>query len=121
MMSLTKLTMVVVFPLPLTISGFSVSVSDGLSERTFFFLTVLIGYRRGISTRSVFFVLELRSLTFSVTGSSGFSLSSRDLVLLPKIAFGALALVATEAEVVGFDFGATDFAADLELSPGYLT
>jgi hypothetical protein len=43
------------------------------------------------------------------------------LVLLPKIAFGALALVATEAEVVGFDFDATDFAADLELSPGYLT
>lgn len=55
MMSLTKLTMVVVFPLPLTISGFSVSVSDGLSERTFFFLTVSAGYRRGISTRSVFF------------------------------------------------------------------
>jgi hypothetical protein len=64
MMSLTKLTMVVVFPLPLTISGFSVSVSDGLSERTFFFLTVLPGYRRGISTRSVFFPSSSEALPF---------------------------------------------------------
>ena len=38
------LTKVTVLPLPLTISGCSVSVSDGLSDRTFFFRIVLDGW-----------------------------------------------------------------------------